>query len=316
MDGVWALMTSGHNFHIIQSINFCATLNSVNSGVKLMKAHLTVFVLSAILIASSSLAPAFGQTQSSIVVTTDKTSYSEGETILVTGKVKDLYSGIQVSVIVMSFNGNRVALAQLPVDADKKFSVEFTAGGNLMKEEGKYDITVQYGDKKRIATTSFQFTGSTDDVPHYDDDNVTEGTFKVEGSGDLVTYEIKGGKLLGIVPDPDGNSLIISIEATEDGSITITIPRTVLDAVNENGQDEDFFVFVDNHETDHDEMTPHIPPFRSLTIEFPAGAQEIEIVGTFVIPEFGTIAVMILAAAIISIIAISAKSRLSIIQRY
>jgi predicted secreted protein with PEFG-CTERM motif len=35
-----------------------------------------------------------------------------------------------------------------------------------------------------------------------------------------------------------------------------------------------------------------------------------------VVPEFGTIAVMVLAVAIISIIAISAKSRLSIMPRY
>jgi predicted secreted protein with PEFG-CTERM motif len=40
------------------------------------------------------------------------------------------------------------------------------------------------------------------------------------------------------------------------------------------------------------------------------------VIGTFVIPEFGTIAVMILAVAIISIIAVSAKSRLSIMPRY
>jgi predicted secreted protein with PEFG-CTERM motif len=49
---------------------------------------------------------------------------------------------------------------------------------------------------------------------------------------------------------------------------------------------------------------------------FPAGAEKIEVVGTFVVPEFGTIAVMILAVAIISIIAVSAKSRLSIMPRY
>ena len=55
---------------------------------------------------------------------------------------------------------------------------------------------------------------------------------------------------------------------------------------------------------------------RTLTIEFPAGAEEIEIIGTFVVPEFGTIAAMILAVAIISIIAVSAKSRLSIMPRY
>ena len=43
---------------------------------------------------------------------------------------------------------------------------------------------------------------------------------------------------------------------------------------------------------------------------------QVDIQDGLVVPEFGTIAAMILAVAIISIIAISAKSRLSIIPRY
>ena len=43
---------------------------------------------------------------------------------------------------------------------------------------------------------------------------------------------------------------------------------------------------------------------------------EVDILDGVVVPEFGTIAAMILAVAIISIIAVSAKSRLSIIPRY
>jgi predicted secreted protein with PEFG-CTERM motif len=43
---------------------------------------------------------------------------------------------------------------------------------------------------------------------------------------------------------------------------------------------------------------------------------EVGIENGLVIPEFGTIAVMILAVAIISIIAVSAKSKLSIMPRY
>jgi predicted secreted protein with PEFG-CTERM motif len=42
----------------------------------------------------------------------------------------------------------------------------------------------------------------------------------------------------------------------------------------------------------------------------------VDILDGVVVPEFGTIAAMILAVAIISIIAVSAKSRLSIIPRY
>jgi predicted secreted protein with PEFG-CTERM motif len=53
-----------------------------------------------------------------------------------------------------------------------------------------------------------------------------------------------------------------------------------------------------------------------LTINFPDGAEEIEIIGTYVVPEFGTIAALVLAIAIISIIAVSAKTRLSILPKY
>jgi len=275
-----------------------------------MKTHLSVFALSAILIVSIGMTPAFGQIQSSVVVTTDKTSYSEGETIVITGEVRELYSGTPVSVIVTAPNGNIVTIAQVTIGADKKFSTEVTAGGVLMKAEGSYTVAVQYGTPNRSAETSFEFGGSTATTPP---SSVTDTTVKVKGSSDLITYEITGGKLLSIIPDVDANSLIISIDATSDGSLTLTIPRSVLDATI-NGGDDDFFVLVDGEEVDFDEITTST--HRTLTIAFPVGAEEIEIIGTFVVPEFGTIAAMILAVAIISIIAISAKSRLSIIPRY
>ena len=275
-----------------------------------MKAHLTVFTLSAILIVSIGMTPVFGQIQNSIVVTTDKSSYSEGETILVTGEVRDLYSGTPVSLIVKNDKAI-VALAQLTIGADKKFSAEITAGGT-MRTAGTYTVEVTYGTQNRIATTSFEFGGSTM-IPPKGNPNVTDTTVAIEGSSDLIGYIITGGKLLNIVPDVAAKSLIVSIDATNDGSLTLTIPRSVLDATI-NDEDDDFFVLVDGEEVDFDETKSATN--RVLTIAFPAGAEEIEIIGTFVIPEFGTIAAMILAVAIISIIAVSAKSRLSIMPRY
>jgi len=292
------------------STNFFTTLNSVNLGVKLMKTHLSVFALSAILIVSIGMTPAFGQIQSSVVVTTDKTSYSEGETIVITGEVRELYSGTPVSVIVTAPNGNIVTIAQVTIGADKKFSTEVTAGGVLMKAEGSYTVAVQYGTPNRSAETSFEFGGSTATTTP---SSVTDTTVSVQGSSDLIVYEITGGKLLSIITEQPG-SLIIMIEATEDGTLTLTIPRSVFDSKSSNGEDEDIFVLIDGEEVDYDEITTSID--RKLTIEFPVGSEEIEIIGTYVVPEFGTIAAMILAVAIISIIAISAKSRLSIIPRY
>ncbi|RNJ78237.1 MAG: PEFG-CTERM sorting domain-containing protein, partial [Nitrosopumilus sp. B06] len=123
-------------------------------------------------------------------------------------------------------------------------------------------------------------------------------------------YLIEGGRILSVAPNTDSKSLILTIEATEDGVVTLTIPRSVLDAA-----DTDFYVLVDGEEAEFEE-TSNTETHRTLVIQFPAGATEIEIIGTFVIPEFGVIATMILAVAIISIIAVSARSRLSIMPRY
>ena len=273
---------------------------------------------------------AFGQNES-IILNIDKTSYLEGETISIFGEIKNMIASNQISLIIQSPNGNLVALDQMTVGSDKQFSTEIKLGGKLMKQEGTYTIKVQYGEQSII--TSFEFGGVTDipenaleetivedtvedivmEDPAIVDSIITATTLTIQDSTDLILYEITNGKIINVIPDLDAVSLLIDIEAIDDGSITLTIPRSVLDAtINDN--DDEFFVLVDGEEVDFEEITTSTD--RTLTIEFSAGSEQIEIIGTFVIPEFGTIAAMILAVAIISIIAISAKSRLSIVPRY
>jgi len=273
---------------------------------------------------------AFGQNES-IILNIDKTSYLEGETISISGEIKNMIQEDQISLIIQSPNGNLVALDQMTVGSDKQFSTEIKLGGKLMKQEGTYTIKVQYGEQS--ITTSFEFGGVIDmsenaleetivedtvedivmEDPAIVDSIITATTLTIQDSTDLILYEITNGKIINVIPDLDAVSLLIDIEAIDDGSITLTIPRSVLDAtINDN--DDEFFVLVDGEEVDFEEITTSTD--RTLTIEFLAGSEQIEIIGTFVIPEFGTIAAMILAVAIISIIAISAKSRLSIPSRY
>jgi predicted secreted protein with PEFG-CTERM motif len=259
----------------------------------------------------------------------------EGETISISGEIENMIASNQISLIIQSPNGNLVALDQMTVGSDKQFSTEIKLGGKLMKQEGTYTIKVQYGEQS--ITTSFEFGGVTDipeneleevivedtvedtveDIVMEDsvivDSIVTATTLTIQDSTDLISYEITNGKIINVIPDLDAVSLLIDIEAIDDGAITLTIPRSVLDSTI-NGSDDEFFVLVDGEEVFFEEITTSTD--RTLTIEFLAGSEQIEIIGTFVIPEFGTIAAMILAVAIISIIAISAKSRLSIPSRY
>ena len=261
-----------------------------------------LFVLSAILITSVGMASAFGQTESLMTVTTDKTFYFQGDTILITGEVENRYSGVPVTVMVTSPNGNIVGVDQITVNAENKFNTEIIADGSLMSTGGTYTILVHYGTVQRSTTFDLESLST-----------VIKDEFVVADATDKISYEITGGELLDIKPDVESSSLIVSIDASNDGVITLSIPRTIFDSVK-NGVDSEVFVFVDNDEINFDETST--PTERTITISFPEGTTQIEIIGTFVVPEFGTIAAMILAVAIISIIAVSSKSRLNIMPRY
>jgi predicted secreted protein with PEFG-CTERM motif len=301
-----------------------------------------IFALFGLLIASIGIAPVFGENDS-ITVTTDKSKYAEDETISIYGEIKYLALGNQLTILITSPNGNIAEIDQITVDSDKQFNTEINPNGVYWKISGTYTVLITQ-DENNQATTSFEFGGIAEtslnnleevivddpitDDPITDDpitdDPITDDpiildsvltatTITVQDSTDLISYEIVNAKLLNVIPDIDAVSLLIYIEATDDGSITLTIPRSVLDASINDGDDE-FFVLVDGEEVDFEEITTSID--RTLTIEFNAGTEQIEIIGTFVIPEFGTIAAMILAVAIISIVTISAKSKLNMLSRY
>jgi len=102
-------------------------------------------------------------------------------------------------------------------------------------------------------------------------------------------YEIDGGKILDISPDIPQKSLLIDMETTSDGELTITLPRELIDSrLGQNGQtgeDDVFFVLVDGAETNYDEIAT-FDDERTLAIPFGYGTNQIEIVGTFVEPDY------------------------------
>jgi len=101
-----------------------------------------------------------------ITVQTDKPSYSKGEIIRVTGKVSEILEGYIVSSTVISPNGSLVSIDQLIVGANKKFSTSLDAGGLLIKDDGTYTVTAQYGDSvtDKVKTT-FEFVGGEYVIP-------------------------------------------------------------------------------------------------------------------------------------------------------
>ena len=268
------------------------------------------FALLAILVTAIGTVPAFAQSSLDtvpITVSTDKESYADGETIIISGETRDYISGVQLTVVITNPIGNRVYLDQVEVGTDKTYSTEIAAGGSLWKAPGTYTVHVQYGGENRANETTFEFSGSEGGLPGK--------TIKVQGTDFSVRYSITGGKVLGITADVEAKSLLIEIETTSDGMLTITLPRALIDAKITAEEDDNFFVLADGAESDFSE-TETTSTERTLEIPFTDGTTEIEIIGTFIVPEFGPIAALVLAIAIISIIAVSAKTRLRLMPKY
>jgi len=231
-----------------------------------------------------------------VSISTDKTTYDHSDTITVYGRVANV-SGFPVTLTVVSPNYSVVTVAQLDVAKDGSFGTTLNIGGEKWKQNGTYTIKVNYGtvaksDKIFVELTGEISTGSSNC-----------GSSEIDVEGNCVPYDISGGKVIGASVDQNNNSLIVRISADENGVFTLTPDKKVLDGI--------FMVLVDGQEWNDVEISN-----GQVTVMFPAGTERIEIIGTKVIPEFGAIAAMILAVAIVSIIAISAKSRLSIMPRY
>ena len=129
-----------------------------------------------------------------------------------------------------------------------------------------------------------------------------KGPIAVQGTDYEVTYTITGGVLTQVSPDQEAGSLIINVDSLSNGTLFIQLPRDVIDA-KFGEEDDDFFVLIDGLETPFDESKTVNE--RTLTIPFPAGTEEIEVIGTFVVPEFHTIAILILMVSVVSVIVIS-----------
>ena len=114
-----------------------------------------------------------------------------------------------------------------------------------------------------------------------------------------------GASVTSITANSDDDTLVIGIDADDDGELSVTLDSKVIEAFD----DGSYFVLVENEEVEFEQNG------NKLTIPYEAGNEKIEIVGSHVVPEFGTIAMIILAVAIVSIIAITAKTRTTLIPK-
>jgi predicted secreted protein with PEFG-CTERM motif len=251
-----------------------------------------------------------------ITMETDKDVYDHSSVITVTGTVDPVDENeVPVTIMLVNQYTSIIVIAQLDVNNDGSWSgqIHLNPANSLMSEDGVYEIRAQYGSTK--ITTSIELTNAVETSEEVETRTAVTGTTVTGSSGESfyklgvgqIEYDTTCNATPGFFANADDDSIVIYLNPTDDGIITVTLHEELIKPF----EDGTFVVIVDNQE-----MQDFTQVGNTLTIPCIAGTEKIEIHGSWAIPEFGVIAAMILAVAIVSIIVITAKTRLSLVPRY
>lgn len=240
----------------------------------------------------------------SIEVSVDKSTYTTGDTVVITGKVSERVAGMAITIQLINVNNARFDLDQIMPDeiaSDGTFSKTFKLVGSEARlgPSGTWTVRVAYG--SATAETTFGFTAMERGLEVI-----------IDGKSYTIDATLTNGRIKGVSADPSNAELIFDVEMEDDGVFTIKLPRDFMDArANGREGDDDVFIVMLDGETEFPDESKD-DGMRTLTIEVPAHVTEISVVGTWMVPEFGVIAVFILAAAIGAIVVASKRNLINL----
>lgn len=232
----------------------------------------------------------YGQGPPGISASTNKQSYEPGDKVTIAGTVQQPTNENPVTIIVRNPIGNVYEVGQTAL-LNNAFSHDFVLSDDA--QGGIYTVNIRQGNE----TTQIQFqvtAGQIQMIPVFDSE------IRVRGENtSLVEYG-------NVEVSTANNSITIQVNTTkiQNGSILeeYQIPKYVIDApggqidVKENGNE------IDCTQTESDIE-------RILDCPMQSGTNELTLTGTVVIPEFGTIATLILTTSMLTVIMVFSRNR-------
>ena len=245
-----------------------------------------------------------------ISISTSSDIYYSEDYVVIFGSVNTIFENMPITIQIYH-ESNLVDVAQVTVAQDGTYVKSFNAVGQQWKEEGTYTVRVQYT-PTQIGETTFEFFSQVIDK--------SSAVFAVQipNSGTFdVGYTIRGGEVTEIDMNVDRYSLLIETTVNTNGHLILKLPRESFDAQSD-GKDNTFIILIskENNEpkdfvqVEYEEIATS-SDYRTIRIPLEADDKWVEVIGTYVIPEFGSVVIIILVVAVSSAIIIS-KSRFSV----
>lgn len=244
-----------------------------------------------------------------IELNTTQTEINSLDTVLVVGKVTGVATFKPVTLTVTSPDGVVVYSPNLPVNNDGTF--RWLIQPTLPSfQNGIYTVTASHEDIGNTAQIQFTVTGSNP-LPKVPVDKSPESN-TMDKKPSAITLSTKfdtGSNQITLIGNTTSSITDITFRITSPNGNLISIGQITPDP---NGQFSTEIITGGLQWKENGLYT--ITANQGLSSEHKQSIQ-VEIDNGVVVPEFGPITVMILAVAIVSIIAVSSKSRL-VIPRY
>jgi len=245
-----------------------------------------------------------------ITLSTSNDVYYNGDHVVIFGNVSTFFENLPITIQIYH-ETNLISVAQVPVAKDGTFVSSFYATGSKWQDEGTYTVRAQYT-PTQIAETDFEFFSQAI--------NKSSAAFPVDipNSGTFdVGYTIRGGEVKDMVINQERYSLLVETTMDTNGNIVLKLPRDSFDAQNDDA-DTTFIILISKQnnlaenfmQVEYEEIAVS-SDYRTIRIPLEEGDKWVEVIGTYVIPEFGTIATIILVVAVSSAIIMS-KSKFSV----
>jgi len=215
------------------------------------------------------------------------------------------------TMVVTASNGNIVTVGQLGTSGGS-FSGSLNVSG---LDDGSYTIAVNQG-----SSSKYNLSVSVDVSGGSSDSSVSVSNM-VAASEEAVATEEASASGLQLTAGGMEGSTTIDVSGTTDRSgditLTVTAPNGNIVTVSQiSASDGSFATTITTGGALWSQDGIYtIKAVQGAASNYQVSA-EVEVIDGHVIPEFGVIAAMILAVAIVSIIVVTAKTKLSIVPRY
>lgn len=248
-------------------------------------------ILLVFLTVSSIILPSYAD-DGGITAISNKNVYEKGDKVIISGSVPQVVNSSPVTIIVRNPMGNVYDVGQVEL-LNNLFVHDFVINDNSI--DGKYTVNVKYGTQ----TIQFQFTVNASTLTIIP---VIDNQIKIRTNG---TNLVKYGD---VSVSPIDKKITVAIDTSNVKTDVIQqqyqIPKKIVDTPG-----GEIVLMVDGNrilcaQSEADTI-------RILDCAIPAGSKELELSGTFVIPEFGPLVGIAIIIALMSAIVLSKTNKFS-----